>query len=69
MRQLIIVLLVIAIAFALMAVGVIMRKDHSFRSQHISENKRMKQDGIHCATFQDREQRRNNARKINTKNL
>lgn len=69
MRQLIIVLLVIAIAFALMAVGVIMRKDHLFRSQHISENKRMKQDGIHCATSQDREQRRNNARKINIKNL
>jgi hypothetical protein len=57
------------IAFLLMAIGVILRKDHSFRSQHISENERMKRDGIHCATSQDREQRRVNNRKINTKNL
>jgi hypothetical protein len=57
------------IAFLLMAIGVILRKDHSFRSQHISENERMKRDGIHCATSQDREQRRINNKKINTKNL
>ena len=69
MRQLIIILLVIAIAFALMAVGVIMRKDHSFRSQHISENKRMKQDGIHCATSQDRDARRKNKHQLDVNEL
>ena len=64
-----IVIAILLLAFLLMAIGVILRKDHSFRSQHISENERMKYDGIHCATSQDREQRRNNKRKINTKNL
>lgn len=64
-----IVIVILLLAFLLMAIGVILRKDHSFRSQHISENKRMKHDGIHCATSQDREQRHNNKRKINTKNL
>ena len=64
-----IVIVILLVAFLLMAIGVILRKDHSFRSQHISENERMKRDGIHCATSQDREQRRNNKRKINTKNL
>lgn len=64
-----IVIVILLLAFLLMAIGVILRKDHSFRSQHISENERMKHDGIHCATSQDREQRHNNKRKINTKNL
>lgn len=68
MRYLLIILILI-IAFVLLTIGVILRKDHSFRAQHISENERMKQDGIHCATSQDREHRRNNNRKINTKNL
>lgn len=68
MRYLLIILILI-IAFVLLTIGVILRNDHSFRAQHISENERMKQDGIHCATSQDREQRRNNNRKINTKNL
>lgn len=64
-----IVIAILLLAFLLMAIGVILRKDHSFRSQHISENERMKRDGIHCATSQDREQRRINNKKINTKNL
>lgn len=69
MRTTIIIAILIALALILLAVGVIFRKDHSFRSEHISGNKRMKQDKIHCATSQDREQRRNYTRKINTKKL
>ena len=53
----------------LLCVGIILRKDHSFRSQHISANKRMKQDGISCATSQDRAAQCNNNRKINIKKL
>ena len=45
-------------AMILLSVGVIFRKDHSFRSQHIAENERMKEDGIHCAASQDREARK-----------
>ena len=66
------ILLVIGIllaAIGLLSVGVLFRKDHSFRSQHIGENERMKQDKIHCATSQDREARRASSKKIDIKNL
>ena len=56
-------------AMILLSVGVIFRKDHSFRSQHIHQNKRMKQDGIHCSTAQDKEMRRDAKRKMNVKEL
>lgn len=69
MRQILIVIVVVAIAVVLLAVGVILRKDHTFRSQHIAQNPRMQQDGIHCATSQDREARRMNQTKINVKNI
>ena len=48
----------VLVAMVLLSVGVILRKDHRFRSQHIAENARMKQDKIHCATSQDREARK-----------
>ena len=66
------ILLVIGIllaAIGLLSVGVLFRKDHSFRSQHIGENERMKQDKIHCATSQDREAQRASSNKIDIKNL
>ena len=69
MRQIVLVIGLVALAVVLLGVGIFLRKDHSFRSQHIAQNKRMQQDGIHCATSQDREMRRNNKRKINIKNL
>jgi hypothetical protein len=69
MRHLVLVLVVVAVAVLLLCVGVILRKDHSFRSQHISENERMKQDHIRCSTAQDREARRTNPRKINVKEM
>ena len=55
---------VLLVALVLLSVGVIFRKDHSFRSQHIHENKRMKQDGIHCATAEDKLARRKQSRKM-----
>lgn len=57
MREIVIVIGMVALAVVLLAVGVILRKDHSFRSQHIAENRRMRQDKIHCAAAQDREER------------
>ena len=45
----------VMVAVLLLSVGVIFRKDKQFRSQHISENKRMRERGIHCAVSQDRE--------------
>lgn len=55
------------LAMVLLCVGIILRKDHSFRSQHIGENERMKEDKIHCATSQDRETRK--MQKMDIKNL
>ncbi len=69
MHQLVIVIALVAAAVLLLAVGVILRKDHSFRSQHIAENRRMRENNIHCATSQDREARRADTRKINVKKL
>ena len=69
MRQLLLVVGFLVVALLLLSVGVIFRKDHSFRSEHIHQNKRMKQDGIHCSTAQDKEMRRTNPRKIKVKDL
>lgn len=64
MKEILIVIGMIAAAMLLMCVRVVLKKNGKFSSQHISENKRMKQDGIHCATSQDREARRKNTNKI-----
>ena len=67
MREIVIVIGMVALAVVLLAVGVILRKDHRFRSEHISENRRMRQHKIHCATAQDREAR--NKRKMDINKL
>ena len=69
MQAIIIAIIAIVIALLLLCVGVILRKDHSFRSEHISHNKRMRRDGIHCATSQDREARRKVGKKLEVKDL
>ena len=69
MKELLIVIVVLVAAMLLLCVRVLLKKNGKFSSQHVSENKRMKQDGIHCATSQDREARRKNINKINPKEL
>lgn len=64
MRSLLIVIGLVGAAMLLLSVGVIFRKDHSFRSQHIHQNQRMKEDGIHCSTAQDKEMRRKAEKKM-----
>jgi len=64
MHQILIVIALVALAMLLLSVGVILRKDHSFRSQHIHENERMKRDKIHCATAMDKEARKQKKNKI-----
>jgi hypothetical protein len=44
----------VAAAMLLLSVGVIFRKDHSFRSQHLHQNERMKADNIHCVLSEDK---------------
>jgi len=67
--EILIVIGVIAVAMLLLSIGVIFRKDHSFRSQHIHQNERMKQDKIHCAKSMDKETARNNERKLDINKL
>jgi hypothetical protein len=69
MKQLLFVILAVAIAILLLAVRILIKKDGKFSSEHISSNKRMRQDGIHCATSQDREARRHNVNKINVRQI
>lgn len=54
----------LAAAMLLLCVRILFKKNGKFSSQHISENKRMRQDGIHCATSQDRQARKKNINKI-----
>ena len=69
MRSIILAIVCVLAAVLLLCVGIIFRKDHSFRSQHIAENERMKEHKIHCATSQDREARRTAKNKIQIKDL
>ena len=64
MKTILLTIGVIAVAMILLSVGVILRKDHSFRSQHIHQNKRMKEDGIHCALSEDKLSRKKRKLKI-----
>lgn len=64
MKEILIVIGILAAAMLLLSVRVLLKKNGKFSSQHISENKRMRQDGIHCATSQDRQARRKNINKI-----
>ena len=68
MKELLILIGLIGAAVILLSVGVIFRKDHSFRSQHIHQNKRMKQDNIHCATSMNSEARRASQKKLKIEN-
>jgi hypothetical protein len=53
----------------LLSIRVVLKKNGRFSSQHISESKAMRQQGIHCATAQDREARKKNVNRINTKEM
>ncbi len=64
MKTILITIGLLGAAMLLLSVGVIFRKDHSFRSQHIHQNARMKQDNIHCATSLDREAERAAKKKV-----
>lgn len=60
---------VVAISIILLCIRIILQKNGKFSSEHISQNKRMKQDHIHCATSQDRETRNKAHKKLQVKQL
>ena len=69
MEEMIIAIIAVASCVILLAVRVILKKNGKFSSEHISENKRMREDGIHCATSQDREARKKAKKKLDVNQL
>ena len=69
MKSILLAIVFLMVAMMLLCVGVIFRKDHSFRSQHIHQNARLKKDKIHCAKTLDKEAERESAQKLNISEL
>ena len=69
MKSILLAIVFLMVAMMLLWVGVIFRKDHSFRSQHIHQNARLKKDKIHCAKTLDKEAERKSAQKLNISEL
>lgn len=69
LKVVIITIIAIAISIVLLAIRIIIQKDGKFSSEHISQNQRMRQDGIHCATSQDRETRKKLQKKLHINQL
>lgn len=69
LKVVIITIIAIAISIVLLAIRIIIQKDGKFSSEHISQNQRMRQDGIHCATSQDRENRKKQKKKLHINQL
>lgn len=69
MKHLLFVIIAIGLAVVLLSVRILIKKDGKFSSEHISSNKRMRQDGIHCATSQDREARKNKNTRIDVRQI
>ena len=60
---------VVLLAVVLLSVRVIFVKNGTFRSEHIAANRKMKENGIGCATSQDRKAQHTAEHKINVKEL
>lgn len=69
MKSILLAIVFLMVAMMLLCVGVVFRKDHSFRSQHIHQNARLKKDKIHCAKTLDKEAERKSAQKLNISEL
>ena len=53
-------LAVVAVAFALLSIKVLLKRNGKFSSQHVHDNPGLRKQGIHCVMDQDRESRERN---------
>jgi hypothetical protein len=53
-------LAVVAVAFALLSIKVLLKRNGKFSSQHVHDNPGLRKQGIHCVVDQDREAREAN---------
>lgn len=66
---LIITVLFLLLAFILLSVRVIVKRNGKFSSQHISQSKAMRERGISCVNSQDRQAQNDNHLRIDVNNL
>ena len=59
-KLLLLSLLIIAIAFALLSIKLLLKRNGKFSSQHVHDNPGLRKLGIHCVMDQDREARKSN---------
>lgn len=69
MQVFVISVVFLLVAIAAMCIRIFVMKDGTFHSEHISQNQRMKENNISCATSQDRQVRRKTSRKLNVNEL
>ena len=69
MKEILIAIVVLLIAFILLSVRVIIKRNGVFSSKHISQSKAMRDRRITCATSQDRQARKQDERKIDVSKL
>ncbi|WP_278911188.1 hypothetical protein [Leyella stercorea] len=59
-KLMLISLAVVAVAFALLSIKVMLKRNGKFSSQHVHDNPGLRKQGIHCVMDQDREARERN---------
>ena len=59
-KLMLISLAVVAVAFALLSIKVLLKCNGKFSSQHVHDNPGLRKQGIHCVMDQDREARERN---------
>ena len=59
-KLMLISLAVVAVAFALLSIKVLLKRNGKFSSQHVHDNPGLHKQGIHCVMDQDREARERN---------
>lgn len=68
-KTILIVILLIALAFGLLAVRIIIKPNGTFGSQDVGQSPAMRKRGISCATSQDRQARRHKPNRIDPKDM
>lgn len=59
-KLMLISLAVVAVAFALLSIKVLLKRNGKFSSQHVHDNPGLRKQGIHCVMDQDRDARERN---------
>ncbi len=69
MKEILWAVIALFVAFLLLSIRIIVKRNGVFSSKHISQSKAMRDRGIGCATSQDREARKEDEKKIDVKEL